>query len=383
MDKLKKIGKVLVNFNAAAAFYITLILLLILTLAKVEKSIMVGSIIACLFFLIRLVYRAVFIKRGQGIVLHNLNFTLNQEIQGDMFADVAALMLYLLLCILEMPWANMDAGEWTGIFLLYSSIYFVMATFSVKKNSVILKAITLTLSTLQGLLGVMFLVAYACMCITSVLDGRGIENMQFIEGNLFDEMIIVGTYTLEFFPAFTLISMIVSVLLYVIYILNTPIYQLEKLKIAYNVVNVFVTLVGIFAFFFSKYYERFIVENMNSIMNSEEYVDFMTAIPNAMEYLKSFGESNINNLFYLLILPYAFGILISNMCIEKKERKAEGKRKEILKKFYSQEMCTEDKIMELRKEYLYWGGDLIECDAYIQLGKMNNQQEEKEEVTEF
>lgn len=383
MDKLKKIGKVLVNFNAAAAFYITLILLLILTLAKVEKAIMVGSIIACLFFLIRLVYRAVFIKRGQGIVLHNLNFTLNQEIQGDMFADVAALMLYLLLCILEMPWANMDAGEWTGIFLLYSSIYFVMAAFSVKKNSVILKAITLTLSTLQGLLGVMFLVAYACMCITSVLDGRGIENMQFIEGNLFDEMIIVGTYTLEFFPAFTLISMIVSVLLYVIYILNTPIYQLEKLKIAYNVVNVFVTLVGIFAFFFSKYYERFIVENMNSIMNSEEYVDFMTAIPNAMEYLKSFGESNINNLFYLLVLPYAFGILISNMCIEKKERKAEGKRKEILKKFYSQEMCTEDKIMELRKEYLYWGGDLIECDAYIQLGKMNNQQEEKEEVTEF
>lgn len=195
-------------------------------------------------------------------------------------------------------------------------------------------------------------------------------------------LVIVGTYILEYYPLFTVIPMAVSALLYAIYIFNTPAYQLDKIKIAYNVVNISATLVGVFAFFFSRYYEKNIMENMEAIMRSDECIDFFQIMPNAMKYLEEFGEGNINNLFYLLVLPYTFGILVANMCIEKKERKADKKRKEILKNIYFLDMCNKEKIIELKKEYLYWGGNLLECDTYIQIGKMYREQNGKEELME-
>lgn len=371
MEFVKNMVKKVLHVNTVSAFYIPFIFIVIFFLMKLEKGILIGSVIACIYFAIRLIYRGKCIKYGQMIELKKLDFTEDQVVQGDNLGDVAAIILYLIFGVSEMPSANAYVEGWTGVLLIYCFVYFATAAFSIKKDWVIFKIATLLMSTIQGVMCLVILLGYACIVVMTIFDGRNVEVMFQVNTRYVVESLIVGSaYSFETFPIYTLVPIVVSALLYVIYILFTPIYQLDKMKIAYNIVNILVTLIGVFAFFISKYYGGIIEKNKVAFMNSDVGVDMISNIPTLVDYLDKFDESNIYNLFYLLILPYTFSILVASMCIEMKERKAVQMRKDILERIDVYETNDEEKILELKKEYLYWGGDLLECDAYIQFCKV-------------
>lgn len=167
-------------------------------------------------------------------------------------------------------------------------------------------------------------------------------------------------YYLEKEPLATIIPMVVSIVLFFIIILMTPAYQQNKLKLAFQIVNILMVLIGILSFWGVERISGAILANNRDFVVSVEQ-ELLKYDINEMAYFESFGTDNIKNAFYLIVLPYTFGILITNIFMEMRIKYAKEKMNEILNQILTGQPEKDD---NLRKQYYYWGGEKNNFDLY-------------------
>lgn len=82
------------------------------------------------------------------------------------------------------------------------------------------------------------------------------------------------------------------------------------------------------------------------------------------KYASTYDTTNFKNLFYIIGLPYTFGILISTYFLDNKKRRCEKKKQEILHK-----MIVEKEILneEYLKKYYELSGNTNEYEILLSL----------------
>jgi len=324
-----------------------------------------------IFYLIsRIIYRIYLLKQCDYIEIKNdkIDYSRDQEIRANYFGDIIGIIIYIVLIVsYQYPNSTMLNGI-VCIPLIYCFVYFVCAYVSVLKNYVTFKAITILSSTIQGVMLFVISLAYALYgvlnCYEKLAQKGESVNVVMIQMHDVAEGIIYVTYILEKYPVFTIIPMFISLVLFVLFIYMTPVYQLGKLKLAFQVVNIFMVLLGILSFFLANYIGEFITENKILLMNSSMYEGFVYEVVNGKTYFDNFGTSNIKNLFYLAVLPYTFGILTSNVIMELRVKYAEKKSESILEKLKDVKVLTDEEKIQLRKKYYYFGGKKHNFDIF-------------------
>ena len=99
----------------------------------------------------------------------------------------------------------------------------------------------------------------------------------------------------------------------------SPGFQLGKIKIAMQIVNILIATISIIMFFGADYLNEYVNQFKKSIMlgNNNNYA-FKSWEMEILKYIKNFETVNIKNLVYLLVVPYSGGILYANLIVELK-----------------------------------------------------------------
>lgn len=357
---LKKCIKRALLCSSFAAFYVAFILSF--PFIKIVNGYIFILLLDIIYLISRIIYRIYLLKECDHIEIENskINYSKDQIMRANYFGDIMGIIIYIVLIVsIKNPKSTLLNGM-MSIPLVYCFIYFACAYFSVLKNYVTLKAITILSSTIQGVMVIMISVLYALegvlYCMQKIAQqGEGIEKVTIQMPDVAQGIIYVS-YILEKYPIFTIIPMVISIVLFVLFIYMTPVYQLSKLKLAFQIVNVFMVLIGILSFFLANYFGEFINSNKMLLMTSSMYQEFVDEVVNGKTYFENFGTSNIKNLFYLAVLPYTFGILTANVIMELRVKYAERKSESILEKLKEVRVLTEEEKIQLRKKYYYFGG---------------------------
>lgn len=246
-----------------------------------------------------------------------------------------------------------NVSEFITIMFFVIALFFCISYYSIKKDSMCLKCLTLFSSTAQGMTCILVVIALLFDFLGSVLYkiNEGLEPMNVIvSSELLCQIVIVLTYYLERKIVWTLGMLAITVILYYVFIYITPIYQLEKLKKAFQIMNICMTMIGILAFFCAYDFCDYI-SNFRYVIAQEFIVE-----PEVYQYALSYGVTEFKNLFYIAVLPYTCGILLANMFMNIRIQKCEVKEKELLiEMMESKDFESEEKI---RKYYAVGGNSL-------------------------
>lgn len=246
-----------------------------------------------------------------------------------------------------------DVSEFIMIMFFVIALFFCISYYSIKKDSMCLKCLTLFSSTAQGMVCILMVI----LLLSNFLGGflyeinEGMAPMNYsVPAELICQIAIVLTYYLERKVAWTIGTLAITVILYYVFIYITPIYQLEKLKKAFQIMNICMTIIGILAFFGAYDFCAYI-SNCRYIIAQEFIV-----VPEVYQYALSYGVTEFKNLFYIAVLPYTCGILLANMFMNARSRKYEVKEKELLiEMMESKAFESEEKV---RKYYAVGGNSL-------------------------
>lgn len=105
--------------------------------------------------------------------------------------------------------------------------------------------------------------------------------------------------------------------------------------------------------------------------NIENNKEFVGAPLEYILYYKEYSKGNISNLFYLLLLPYTFGILVANLVIDFVKRKNMKYANESLNNIHEIKSNNFDYAFEYyMKRYLYHGGEKWKYDMIIRQVEM-------------
>lgn len=365
---LEKIIKSALLCSSFAAFYITF--LVSVSFIKMVNWYTFIFVLDIFYLISRILYRIHLLKECDYIEIEKskINYSEDQKIRANYLGDIMGIIIYIVLIVsIQNPNSSLLNGM-MSIPLTYGFIYFACAYVSVLKNFVSLKALTILSSTIQGVMVILLAVLYV---LKEVLyyrqqiaqQGVSVDTVTIRMTDLAQGIIYVS-YILEEYPIFTIIPIIISIVLFVLYIYMTPVYQLSKLKFAFQAVNIFMVLIGILSFFLANYFGEFINVHKILMMNSSMYQKFVEEVVSGKIYFENFGTSNIKNLFYLAVLPYTFGILTANVIMELRVKYAERKSADILEKLKEVKVMTNEDRMQLRKKYYYFGGKKHNFDIY-------------------
>ncbi len=207
----------------------------------------------------------------------------------------------------------------------------------------------------------MFLMAGVLSRITSLLEGKNWDSIFFINESTID-LIVAAGFIFEKIPLFTVVTILISILLYIILIIGIPVYQQEQLTLSFKIVAIIIALCSIIIFFLIDIMTPEILKHVNNTINdiNKSKRIFTGAPKEYISYYISFSKGNISSLFYLLLLPYTFGIIVANIVIDFMKRK---NVKSINESFqiisnYNQNKDYFDYNKDYNfKRYLYYGGD--------------------------
>lgn len=166
-----------------------------------------------------------------------------------MFCDIIAEMFVMLLIAYISNKANKLLD---GVFIIpmfYTGIYCFFAYLSIKENKIGLKIITILSSTFQGVIAVVLVACIIFAAIRGLVNG--IDQLDLVRAvgaslkdffgtmNIKDDIVflIIQGYYLENLPILTIVPMVVSIVLYSVYIIFTPISQIVKLEKAFKIVK--------------------------------------------------------------------------------------------------------------------------------------------------
>lgn len=350
--KGKNLKKLVLECQSLRAFYVTLVITVLL---RFNIVIIVMDIF---YFIMRCIFRFHSLKECSDIRIINGNadFEEDQGKRAEYFGDVAGGIIYISFLGL------IKINETIGVTVFFYGIFFIIAYFSVKKNSIFIKIIAILCSTMQGIMGIILLATYVLVVVQQFLTQQVNTGLETVVAQLDTEkkIMIFFIYYLEQEPLVTIIPMVVSIALFFIIILMTPTYQQNKLKLAFQIVNILMVLIGILSFWG--------VDRMGDAI-AAKHRDFVVSIEqeslkydiNDMNYFENFGAENIKNLFYLIVLPYTFGILVTNIFLEAKIKYAKEKKNDILNQILIGQSEKDD---NLRKQYYYWGGEKNNFNLY-------------------
>lgn len=361
-NMLKKITKRAMMCSSFAAFYIAFFVSF--PFIKMAEWYTVVLVLDIFYLISRIVYRIQLLKECDYIKIEKskIDYSEDQKLRANYFGDIMGIIMYLVLIVsIQNPKSSLLNGM-MSIPLTYCFIYFACAYVSVLKNYITLKAVTVLSSTIQGMIIILLLVTYVLERILYVLNHGGTVGVSFIKDIDIAQGIIIITYVLENYPLLTIVPMVITLVLFIIYIYMTPVYQLGKLKLSFQIVNIFMVLIGILSFFAANYFGDFINTNKAILINSDMYKELVREFKNGATYYENYGTGNVKNLFYLAILPYTFGILTANVFMELRLKRAEKKSNKVLEKIKESKNLSEVEMLKLRKKFFYYGGQKLDFD---------------------
>ena len=267
------------------------------------------------------------IKNGSLIYIVGDQVDLSQD--QIMYARCTACgMAGIILGILGLYFQlNDPSAEYVYVVVMVILLFFGSAYYSIKRNSLLLKCISLFSSTVQGLLCIMVASTITCNFIVNRLcsiTGAPVEpsGVSFLRVQI-PQIIIALTYCFERQIKWTVGMLLITIILYFLVIFLTPIYQFQNLKLALQIVNICMTIIGVIAFFSGDIFCDYLRWHRYSIIY--EFVDEQEVY----KYALSYGVSQYKNLFYLMVLPYTCGILFANIFVNLKNDRIMAKKKEV------------------------------------------------------
>ncbi|BCZ47574.1 hypothetical protein psyc5s11_36410 [Clostridium gelidum] len=372
-------NKWIIRTNSAGISYIMVVILFIsMTLIKSKILSEILLILFCIILSLRIGFR---LKK-----LINLDYyKINDEIQKEdrlarsyQLGDFVAIIIYILFAI---SFFGCSKDMFNGILgiIFFVIIYLGAASFSIytHKLNVSCKTITVFLATIQGTFIVLMGFGLILVGITNILnlintsrsDNRPLED--FLK--IFDyKKIMLFSYFIKEYSTeiiiITVISTIVSILLYVIFIMSVPAYQLDKLAFAFKIVSTIIVIGGIAIYFYGNAIYPYIQEFANEIKDNPllMYQKFGEDTSEGLKnFILNYSKTEITNLGYILFLPYTIAILISTLVIEfvknkntKKSNLAFYKIFEICENRSKNNTAINDKDIEIfEKRFCYYGGD--------------------------
>jgi hypothetical protein len=378
------VRKILVETRSFVLFYILSFIMFFFMLALKTKSIQVLVLLPmfyCVLFSLRLYVRGKKLKRLDYFNIHEKGYKTDAKKRGDQLGDIVAIIVYIFLALSVDKDFFKDFGNSTiGISLFCCVFYFAAASASIARNSKFLKVITILLSTIQGLLFLLIGTSIILIFISSVLQGRGIQPAESFLTTFEGEFIVSLCYFSEAFLKETILVMISSIFLFIVFIFSTPPYQLEELAMAFKIVNILIIILSIMVYIFANMSWVSIQEFIKGVSSNDSIhvLQYMELDPDFRDYMQMFTKSSIINMGYILFLPYTLGAVISNLTIE------------FLKKNYSKKaMYALDRIIDLKsnglveqeeicrneRQYFFWGGDKHLLKIHDAIYKAQNSEE--------
>ena len=335
---------------------------LIFTIIFYKYDIISVLILAIFFviYLVRIVYAVMHNSKINSIIYDGdtVDYSESKKVCADNCADIVEMLVYVIIFLSKNPQiAKLLTSDSIALVLFYSLIYFMFVYYSIKNDYVILKICTLLCSTIQGVMFLLVMITIPLQSLVYSMENQKliIETIPIDRDSFCSSIIIIG-HMLEKHPLYTFIPLIISIILYTVYICMSPGFQLGKIKIAMQIVNILIATISIIMFFGADYLNEYVNQFKKSIMlgNNNNYA-FKSWEMEILKYIKNFETVNIKNLVYLLVVPYSGGILYANLIVELKIRYIKRKTNTIL-----ENMLDNKKIENKeRKRYFYYGGDKV------------------------
>lgn len=325
-------------------------------------------IVTISIFVIRIIGRTYRFKNNEFVEVEgNLLITKYDEVQRKyQFVDIVVIILNLLLIMDENKiGAKILNNNWS-IVVVTILMCLILAIFTVSKKSVIAKFITLILAAIQGFICLILILVVGITILNQVIiNGTiNINNNEVIDAIKW--IMISTSILLENYAIYTIVPIIITSLLFVLYIIVTPIYQISNLKKSFQILNIVMVLVGITAFFIAGQLSESIIYNKDSII--KEFMNYKLTVEEfnlANNYILNYGTTNVKNMFYITVLPYTFGMLIANFTIESKMKKSEKKQEEVLV-IIQDGMYKNNELDSLKKKFYYNGGKIYELNLSLE-----------------
>lgn len=375
----KFFNKWIIRTNSAGISYVMIVILFIsmtLIKSKILSGILLGLIGVIL--LLRIGFR---LKKLINLDYYKINDEIqkeDREARSNQLGDLVAIIIYALFAILFLGCSKDMFNGILGI-IFFVILYLGAASFSIyiQKLNVSCKAITIFIATIQGALiafiGVGLILSGIINILniinTSRVDNKPLEDFLEIFGY---EKIMLFSYLIKEYSneivILTVLSTIVAILLYVIFIMSVPAYQLDKLSFAFKIVSTIIVLVGIAIYFYGNAIYPYIQEFANEIKDNPllMYQKFGEDTSEGLKnFVMNYSKTEITNLGYILFLPYTIAILISTLVIEfvknkntKKSNLAFDKIFEICENKSKNNTAINDNDIEIfEKRFCYYGGD--------------------------
>lgn len=364
--------------SARIAYVMIVILFIFMTLIK---SKILSGILLTLFGVILLLRIGLRVKKLINLDYYNIDDEIqkeDREARSNQLGDFVAIIIYALFVILFFGCSKDMFNGILGI-IIFVILYLGAASFSIytQKLNVSCKAITVFLATIQGTL--IALIGFALILVglinilniinTSRIDNRPLEDLLEMFGY---QRIMLFSYLIKEYSneivIITVLSTIVAILLYVIFIMSVPAYQLDKLSFAFKIVTTIIVIVGIAIYFYGNAIYPYIQEFANEIKDNPQliYQEFGKDAPEGLQnFIRNYSKSEITNLGYILFLPYTIAILIATLVIEFVKNKNTKKANLALDKIF--EICEsknnsntdiyDEEIETFEKRFCYYGGD--------------------------
>ncbi len=247
-------------------------------------------------------------------------------------------------------------------YILFPIVVFIISSyFALSRCSHILKAISILMTTIQGLLivpiGAIAIIGSITMFLSSLTKELTMPQLQPFEAT--DLLMIVASY--ELMIGRMVLFGIASILCQVLFFAFIPPYQTNSLQIAYKILNVFIVASATVILMVSGFAYDYAMEGKDELIKTIE-IDYQVNEISEGEYkavmkgINTVSKSSFANIIAILFMPYTIGVLLISILISLRENKYEKKTQDLIfrlisaiKKDYSKEYQE-----ELIRKILYY-----------------------------
>lgn len=194
--------------------------------------------------------------------------------------------------------------------------------------------------------------------LTVIVVALGQSTILFVEGNMdafmldiipdlklgIAKAILYVSLFIEEFPLLTIVEIVMASVLLIIYVKATPPYQLAKLQTSFQIINIFVIIIGVVALLLADDIFRYIVVERENLSELNVYIDGLSA-------------GSIRTVFSILVLPYSFSLSLINVAIQNRRERIKRKTDNILDELTKLKDVSSEEIQGLQSEYCFYAGD--------------------------
>ena len=374
---IKKVREHIIESVKSAKGYIYYIVCILFTVGLCEYYVTQNKILFALNLLILTIYAAIrcFYRKknkfsGIEIQSRTIQCDKNKKMHAKEFLDICILLAVILLALAVFFWLDTGYKALNGCvaaMIVFAALFCIAAHYSVVYDNVLIKSITILFSTMQGAMVLVVIFSMGLMLLETGLlmfnnsDAEILILQDAVQSGkpIILEVAVVAIWFIEKCPIVIAFEIGFTTILLTLYVCILPPYQLNKLQLSFQVVNIIMVLVGVVSFLFSG-------EIANYINEPKEMSEFLKSYDAIKEIGYCVGKEEINTMLSAVVLPYTFAILIVNICIQKKKEISGKRTNDILERIKISEEIDYDELEELKKEYYYYAGDRRTLTLYCE-----------------